>query len=257
MAQFETTKTFLIQHAPQWVFALIILLIGVLASKLSRRWLKSILDRSRVRDDLLLKNFFLRSVSVAIVISALLIALEEVRVPVTSLVAGLGITGLIIGFALKDTLSNFASGLLLLVYRPFRAGELIEVEGAHGVVDELTIVNMQMTTVDGVRVIMPNSKVWGSKIVNYSLSQHRRLELTLRVREDDLELAVGAITGALADDPRILKTPPASVKVASLEDNAALLIIWAWVNPGDFQSVTADGYITVLRRLKEAELQIV
>ena len=79
MPQFETVKAFIIQHAAQWVVALIILLIGVLASKLSRRWLKSILDRSRVREDLLLKNFFLRSVSVAIVITAVLIALEEVR----------------------------------------------------------------------------------------------------------------------------------------------------------------------------------
>lgn len=257
MPQFETVKAFMIQHAPQWFVAAIILLIGVLASKLSRRWLRSILDRSRLREDALLKNFFLRSVSLSIVIAATLIALEEVKVPVTSLIAGLSITGLILGFALKDTLSNFAAGLLLLIYRPFRAGELIEVDGAHGVVDELTIVNMQMTTTDGVRVIMPNSKVWGSKIVNYSLSQRRRLELTLKVREDDIEIAMGAITEALADDPRILKSPPPSVNVASLGDNAATLTIWAWANPGDFQSVTADAYVRLLKRLKEAELQIV
>jgi small conductance mechanosensitive channel len=257
MPQFETVKAFVSHHAAQWLTALIILLIGVLASKLSRRWLRSILDRSRVREDLLLKNFFLRSVSVAIVITAVLIALEKVNVPVTSLVAGLGVTGLILGFALRDTLSNFAAGLLLLIYRPFRAGELIEVEGAHGVVEELTIVNMQMTTTDGVRVIMPNSKVWGSKIVNYSLSQRRRLELTLKVREDDIEIAISAITKALADDPRILTTPPPSVKVASLSDNAATLTIWAWANPGDFQSVTADGYLRLLKQLNEAELQIV
>jgi small conductance mechanosensitive channel len=257
MPQFETLKAFIIQHATRWLTALIILLIGVLASKLGRRWLKSILDRSRVREDLLLKNFFLRSVSLAIVITATLIALEEVNVPVTSLIAGLGITGLILGFALRDTLSNFAAGLLLLIYRPFRAGELIEVEGAHGVVEELTIVNMQMTTTDGVRVIMPNSKVWGSKIVNYSLSQRRRLELTLKVRADDVEAAISAITQALADDPRILTTPPPSVKVASLADNAATLTIRAWANPGDFQSVTADGYLRLLKRLNEAELQII
>jgi len=257
MPQFENVKAFAIQHATQWFIAFIILLIGVLASKLSSRWLRSILDRSRVREDLLLKNFFLRSISLAIVILATLIALGHVGLDVTSLIAGLGITGLILGFGLRDTLSNFAAGLLLLIYRPFRAGELIEVEGAHGVVEELTIVNMQMTTTDGVRVIMPNSKVWGSKIVNYSLSQRRRLELTLKVREDDLETAISAITEALADDPRILKTPPPSVKVASLADNAATLTIWAWANPGDFQSVTADGYLRLLKRLNEAELQII
>lgn len=257
MPQFDTVKAFIIEHAPRWFGALIIILVGVLASKLSRRWLTSILNRSRVREDLLLKNFFLRSVSLAIVIATVLIALEQVNVPVTSLVAGLGITGLILGFGLRDTLSNFAAGLLLLIYRPFRAGELIEVEGAQGVVEELTIVNMQMTTTDGVRVIMPNSKVWGSKIVNYSLSKRRRLELTLKVSEDDVQIAINTINAALADDPRILTAPPPSVTVASLANNAATLTIWAWADPGDFERVSADAYLRLLSRLNEAELQIV
>jgi small conductance mechanosensitive channel len=257
MPKLDTLKAFVSQHATQWLVALIVLVIGVVASKLSRRWLRSILDRSRVRDDVLLKDFFLRSVSVAIVLTATLIALEKVNVPITSLVAGLGVTGLVLGFALRDTISNFAAGLLLLIYRPFRAGELIEVEGAHGIVEELTIVNMQMTTTDGVRVIMPNSKIWGSKIVNYSLSQRRRLELTLKVRDDDVENAINTISEALAEDPRILKTPPPSVRVASLGDNAATLIIWAWADPADFQNVTADGYVRLLKRLNQAELQVV
>ncbi|HXI89094.1 MAG TPA: mechanosensitive ion channel family protein [Blastocatellia bacterium] len=257
MPQFDAVKAFLSAHALQWLTALIILLIGVFASKLSRRWLRSILDRSRVREDLLLKDFFLRSISLAIVILAALIALGHVGLDVTSLIAGLGITGLILGFGLRDTLSNFAAGLLLLIYRPFRAGELIEVEGAHGIVEELTIVNMQMTSTDGVRVIMPNSKVWGSKIVNYSLSHRRRLELTLKVRDEDVEIAISTINATLADDPRILKIPPPSVNVGSLTDSTATLNIWAWTSPSDFQSVTADEYLRLLNSLNKAELQII
>src|SRR4030095_1111830 len=153
MSQFDTAKAYITAHALEWLVALLILIVGVFASKLSRRWLSKILNRSRVRDDFLLKNFFLRAVSVSIVILATLIALEKVNVPVTSLVAGLGITGLILGFGLRDTLSNFAAGLLLLIYRPFRAGEVIEVDGTHGVVEELTIVNMQMNQNHGVRGI--------------------------------------------------------------------------------------------------------
>ena len=257
MPQFDAVKAFLSAHALQWLTALIILLIGVFASKLSRRWLRSILDRSRVREELLLKDFFLRSISLAIVILAALIALGHVGLDVTSLIAGLGITGLILGFGLRDTLSNFAAGLLLLIYRPFRAGELIEVEGAHGIVEELTIVNMQMTSTDGVRVIMPNSKVWGSKIVNYSLSHRRRLELTLKVRDEDVEIAISTINATLADDPRILKIPPPSVNVGSLTDSTATLNIWAWTSPSDFQSVTADEYLRLLNSLNKAELQII
>lgn len=257
MAQFDSIKAYIIAHALQWLLALIILTVGVFASKLSRRWLGKILNRSRVRDDLLLKNFFLRSISVSIVVLATLIALEKVNVPVTSLIAGLGITGLILGFGLRDTLSNFAAGLLLLIYRPFRAGEVIEVEGTHGVVEELTIVNMQMTRTDGVRVIMPNSKVWGSKIDNYSLSTQRRMELTVKVREDDVETAIKTIDAALADDARILETPEPQVRVTSIADNAATLCVWAWTNPEDFQRVTADGYVRLLIRLRNAEVQIV
>jgi small conductance mechanosensitive channel len=257
MPDIEFAKKFIIEHGPQWLAALLIMLVGVLASKLSKRWLKAVLSRSRVRDDALLRNFFLRTVSVSILIAALLLSLDALKFPIGSLVAGLGITGLILGFGLRDTLSNFASGLLLLIYRPFRAGELIEVEGALGIVEELTIVNMQITSSDGVRIIMPNSKVWGAKIVNYSLSQRRRLELTLKVREDDVELGIGEIQAALADDPRVLSTPTPQVRVLSITDNAATLSIWAWTSPQDFQGVTADGYLRLLNRLRKADLQIV
>lgn len=254
MPQIEVVKAYIIEHA---FLALLILLIGVLASKLSKRSLRAVLNRSRVRDDVLLKNFFLRTVSVSILIAATILALQTLGLPIGSLIAGLGITGLILGFGLRDTLSNFASGLLLLIYRPFRAGELIEVEGATGIVEELTIVNMQMTTTDGVRVIMPNSKVWGAKIVNHSLGQRRRLELTLKVREDDAEQAISAIQAVLADDPRILSTPTPQVRVLSISDGAATLSIWAWTSPQDLQSVTADEYLRLLNRLREADLQIV
>ena len=257
MIYLEGIKKLFVTYGQEWLAALIILIVGVLISKLSRRWLRAILNRSRIRDDLLLKNFFLRSVSLAIFLVAIIIALDRVHVPVNSLIAGLGVTGLILGFGLRDTLSNFAAGLLLLIYRPFRAGEIIEVEGAHGTVEELTIVNMQMTTSDGVRVIMPNSKVWGSKIVNYSLSKRRRLELTLKVPDIDVETAIETIKAALDDDDRILKTPAPLVRVTSVEDNAATLSIWAWTDPEDFQSVSADEYIRISARLGEAELQIV
>ena len=254
MPQIDAAKAYIIGHA---LPALVILLIGVLASKLGKRSLKAVLNRSRVRDDALLKSFFLRTVSLSILIAATILALQTLELPITSLVAGLGVTGLILGFALRDTLSNFASGLLLLIYRPFRAGELIDVEGALGIVEELTIVNMQMTTTDGVLVIMPNSKVWGAKIVNHSRSQRRRLELTLKVLEDDAEQAIATILEVLADDPRILSTPTPQVRVLSLTDNAATLSVWAWTSPQDLQSVTADEYLRVLARLRDVELQIV
>lgn len=255
----EWIKSFAIQHeiVPRLLYAIIIFLAGVIVSRLSRRWLTPILDRSRIRDDLLLKNFFLRVLSISIILLTGLAALNKIGWDVQSFIAGLGITGIILGFAFKDTLSNFAAGLLLLVYRPFRAGHVIEVEGSVGRVIELTIVNTEMTTDDGVRVIMPNSKVWGAKIINYSLSERRRLEMTVKVRDDDVEDAVRIIESALLTDSRILKTPAPSVRIKSIANDSATLVVWAWTSPPDFDAVSNDEYLRLQNALKAHDLPVV
>jgi len=234
------------------LYAGIILLAGILGSRLVKRSLTSVLNHGRIANDSLIKSFFLRSVSLTIIILSVLTALSHLGFDVRTFITGLGVTGLILGFGLRDTMSNFAAGLLLLIYRPFRAGELIEVEGSQGVVIELTIVNMHMITTDGVHVIMPNSKVWGAKIINYSLSKQRRLELTLKVREEDAKEAGMAITSALSEDPRISKTPAPSVRIASISNNAATITIWAWADPADYSAACDDEYLNVLAALRRA-----
>lgn len=239
-----------------FIYATLILIIGLFISTFTKRWLKPILDRSRISQDLLLKSFFLRAASLVIVALTLLTALATIGFDVRTFVAGLGITGIIIGFGLRDILSNFAAGLLLLIYRPFRAGELIEVEGTNGTVEELTIVNMQMTTSDGVRVIMPNSKVWGAKIINYSLSQRRRLELIIKVREDDAEIAISSILSTIASDERALKTPAPTVRITSITNDAATLTVWVWTLPPDFTQFGTDAYKLIFKALRDDEIQI-
>ena len=245
-----------VQTALDILVAGLIVLLGVVLARGLKRWLNAAMERTRIREDLLLRSFFLRVLSITIIILASLIALQMLNFDVKSFVAGLGITGIILGFGFKDTLSNLAAGLLLLIYRPFRAGHMIEVEGTQGSVEELTIVNMQMTTTDGVRVIMPNSKVWGAKIVNYSLSQQRRLEFVLKVREDDVHAAIEAIRGALDRDGRILKTPAASVRVTGIADASATLAVWAWTEPHNYAGVAADEYLKLLSALNDADLPI-
>jgi small conductance mechanosensitive channel len=185
-----------------------------------------------------------------------LTALSKVGVDVRTFIAGLGITGIILGFALKDTLSNFASGVLLLIYRPFRAGELIEVEGTKGVVEELTIVNMRMTTTAGVPVIMPNSKVWGAKITNYSPSRRRRVDFTMKVRIEDTEPAIKAIKAALAQDARILKDPAPVVRVVSVGNDAVRLATLVWTDPKDYERVCGDGYMSLMSALGHHAIKI-
>jgi small conductance mechanosensitive channel len=234
----------------------LIILLGVVLAKGLRRWLDALMERTRIREDLLLRSFFLRVLSVTIIILSSLTALQVLHFDVTSFVAGLGITGIILGFGFKDVLSNLAAGLLLLIYRPFRAGHVIEVEGTQGSVEELTIVNMQMTTTDGVRVIMPNSKVWGAKIVNYSLSRQRRLEFVLKVREDDVHAAIDALKGAMERDDRILKIPAPSIRVTGVADGSAKLEVWAWTEPPNYAAVSADEYLKLLSALNDADLPV-
>jgi len=254
--QIERLRTFFSERGLDFILAASILVLGFILSKIARRWLRPILNRSRIRDDQLLKDFFLRSFSFSITLVAMLAALGTVGFDVRAFLAGLGITGLILGFGLRDTLSNFASGVLLLIYRPFRAGEIIEVEGSRGVVEELSIVNMQMTTNDGVRVIMPNSKVWGAKIINYSHSERRRVEVTISVEEDKIDAAIKAINSGLASDSRILKTPAPTSEVSSITGAVAKLTLRAWTLPHDFEQVVADIHLRLYAELKRAGIKI-
>lgn len=252
----DRIRSIFIARTPSLFYGFCILLIGLLASRVGKRWLGAILNRSRIREDLLLRDFFLRVFSGSILLLALLTALSKVGVDVRTFIAGLGVTVIILGFALRDTLSNFAAGVLLLIYRPFSAGELIEVEGTKGVVEELTIVNMRMTTTAGVPVIMPNSKVWGAKITNYSPSRRRRIEFTLRVRDADTEAAIAAIETALGEDQNILKDPAPAVRVVSVANGAVRLSALIWTDPSDYELVTGNEYVRLMSALSQRSIQI-
>lgn len=237
--------------AEKSLLALVIIIAGVLIARIVRRWLTKTFPRSRIALDSLLENFLLRLSYHSIIGLSIVFALR-LFINVETFIAGLGVTGIILGFGLRDTLSNFASGVLLLAYRPFRAGETIDVEGTLGVVDELTIVNMQMTTVDGVRVIMPNSKVWGAKITNYSLSNRRRLAFTLKLNQQDLQPALSTLSRALDQDERVLKEPKPTIRINSIAESAATITIWAWVLPAQFDAAMNDGYQVLSEALHRA-----
>lgn len=245
-----------IARMPSLFYASCIVVIGLLASRFGKSWLGAILNRSRIREDLLLKDFFLRVFSGSILLFALLTALSKVGLDVRTFIAGLGITGIILGFALRDTLSSFAAGVLLLIYRPFSAGDLIEVDSTKGVVEELTIVNMRMTTTAGVPVIMPNAKVWGAKITNYSPSRRRRIELVLRVSDKDTGPAIKAIEAALGEDARVLKDPPPTVRVLSVANGAVRLSALLWTDPRDYDVVSGDEYVRLVSALSKCTIQI-
>jgi small conductance mechanosensitive channel len=225
-------------------------------AKLARRSLGIVLDRSRISSDLLLKDFFLRLLTISILLVSTLTALGTIGLDVRAFIAGLGITGLILGFALKDTLANFAAGLLLLIYRPFRAGQIIEVEGTQGTVEEITIVNLRMTTSDGVRVFLPNSRVWGAKITNISMAKQRRVELRIRVASTQIESAISTIAEVLNNDPKILRSPEPGIQVTYLSQSIAVLTIRSWSDPVEYDSMRTSILLSIIDALKRASIAV-
>jgi small conductance mechanosensitive channel len=235
--------------------ALLIITVGIVIARILRgRVTRSIPERWRIQDSLL-ENFLVR-VSYSSIVGLSFVLALRLFVNIETFLTGLGVTGVILGFGLRDTLSNFASGVLLLIYRPFRAGETIDIEGTTGVVEELTIVNMEMTTVDGVRVIMPNSKVWGAKITNYSMSKLRRVEVSIRLKPDFLDPAVPMLQHAIEGDGRIVKEPKPTMRASSSADAAAVLTVWVWVAPSDYNSVMNDAYLLWVEALGKASITV-
>jgi small conductance mechanosensitive channel len=175
---------------------------------------------------------------------------------VRAFIAGLGITGLILGFALKDTLANFAAGLLLLIYRPFHAGQIIEVDGTQGTVEEITIVNLQMTTTDGTRVFLPNSKVWGAKIINISMAKNRRIEIRVRVAPSQMESAINVIGTVLNNDSKILRRPEPEIQVSSVTQSHAILTIRSWADSDEYDSMRTRILLSVTDALSRASIVI-
>ena len=246
---------FLTDKAPQYLAAVIVLVLGFLIARSLRRWLLPLLERTRIRGNQLLKSFFTKTLYYGILSLVILSALDILGFDVRTFLAGMGITGLIIGFGLRDTVSNFAAGLLLLIYQPFQAGDTIEVDGTQGVVEEMTIVNIKMTTGDGVPVFLPNGRIWGNKITNYSWSTRRRIEVTLKVLAGDYSNALRVILEVMQSDSRILKEPPPSVYVSAVEAEVATVTARAWTAREDYGSLNATAFQDIHDALLRAGLK--
>ena len=167
------------------------------------------------------------------------IALESVGFKTTSLLAVLGGAVLAVGLALKDSLSNFAAGVMIIIFRPFGIGHFVEVSGGiKGTVEEISTFYTRLRTSDNLTVIVPNSQIGSGEIINYSLKKTRRIELSFGVSyNDDLKLARETITKVLDNDIRILKSPPAVVGVDSLGDNSVNISCYAWVEASRYSEM--------------------
>ena len=196
--------------------------------------------------DQALQNFIgslVRYLGIAI---GLIAVLQQLGVKATSVIAVLGAASLAIGLALQGALSNVAAGVMLLVLRPYRAGDQVLINGQLGVVKSMDLFSTRLKSLDGLDIFVPNGKVFGELLINYTTTPHRRFEWDIGIDyDDDIDLAIDLLLKIADEEPRIVKQPAPWAKVASLADSAVVIRFRAWTTPDDYLATSHDVLKTV------------
>jgi len=218
------------------VAAIAVYLVGKWATRLIVRLLNSVMTRSKV-DDTLAK--FLSDIARSVLITfVILMSLDRLGVDTTSLAAILGAAGIAIGIALQGSLSNFAAGVMLILFKPFRVGDFVEAAGTSGTVEQITIFNTLMRTGDNKQVIVPNGGIINGNIVNYSAKPTRRIDLVIGCGYgDDLRAVKAFLDEVVRGDDRILPEPEPVIAVSELGDSSVNFVVRPWVRTSDYWAV--------------------
>ena len=241
----------------QVVIALLIVFAFWIAARIGRGAMRRALQRSRVKMSRLAQDFFIKTTGRFIVLLGLIIAVAQLGVQVGPLLAGLGIAGFVIGFALQDTLSNFASGMMILVYRPFDVGDVIEAGGVMGKVDEMNLVSTMILTFDNQLLVVPNKQIWGGIIRNVTHQDTRRVDLTFGIGySDDIPKAEQVLKEIVEAHELVLKDPAPVIRLHELGDSSVNFVVRPWSKTSDYWDVYWDITREVKRRFDEEGISI-
>ena len=231
------------------ILATLIFVIGRMAAKLIQKLIRKTMERAKVDEALI--GFTSALVYAALMVFVVLAALDQLGVQTTSFIAVLGAAGLAVGLALQGSLANFAAGVLMLIFRPFKIGDYIEGAGTSGSVTKIHIFTTTLTTPDNKIVIIPNAKMMGDNITNYSASGTRRLDLVASISYDDsIDTAKAALADLLASDERVLKDPAPTIGVLAMNDSSIDIAVRPWVNTSDYWNVHFDLTEGIKNRLE-------
>ena len=229
----------LAQYSMQILAAIVILVVGLWLAKKIKACFVSALNKKEVDPTLI--GFFSSTLHGGLVLFIVIAAIGKLGVQTTSFVAVIGAAGLAVGLALQGSLSNFASGFLLILFKPFKVGDVIKAGGEAGVVVEVGILTTELKTPDNVKIIMPNSSIMGGSITNMSAHPTRRVDMVVGVGYgDDLNKAKQIMEDLLAADERVLKDPAPTVAVSNLWDSSVDFVVRPWVNSADYWAVKFD-----------------
>jgi|TARA_R100000687_G_scaffold7370_3_gene6719 small conductance mechanosensitive channel len=251
----QMMDTYVIPWGINIVMAILIYIVGKIVVGIIINVFGKVMQRSKY-DDMLVD--FIKAILNAILMLFVIIAsLNELGVDTTSLVAILGAAGLAIGLSLQGSLQNFAAGVMLLVFRPFKAGDFVEAGGAAGVVKSISIFTTIMTSGDNKEIIVPNGQIYSGTITNYSAKETRRVDMVVGIGYDaDLKRAKEVLKELAAADSRILQDPAPTIAVAELADSSVNFVVRPWVKAADFWAVKFDFTEAVKLRFDQEGISI-
>jgi len=258
---FASLRMGIVEGGPRWLFRLIVFALILFAFHLLARVVKRVVRRavstSKLQFSQLLQNTFVSVSGSAIRVLGLLVALSQLGISLAPLLAGLGIAGFIVGFALQDTLANFAAGMMILVYRPYDVGDMIEASGVFGKVSAMSLVSTTILTIDHQTLVVPNGKIWGDVIKNVTAQKVRRVDMTFGISYgDDIPHAEKVFTSILEEHPKVLADPPPMVRLHKLGDSSVDFVVRPWVKTEDYWDVYWDVTREVKMRLDREGISI-
>ena len=227
--------------------AILVFIVGRWIAKALKKLINKVMTKNNV--DPTLVSFIGDLTYFALLAFVVIAAINQLGVQTTSFIAVIGAAGLAIGLALQGSLANFAAGFLLMLFRPFKVGDYIEGAGVAGAVEEIQIFTTQLKSPDNKKIIIPNAKLTGDNIINYSANETRRVDLVIGVGyDDDLAKVKEVLEDVLSKDDRILKDPAPTIAVGELADSSVNFVVRPWVKTADYWDVYFDTTESVKKR---------
>jgi small conductance mechanosensitive channel len=238
-------RNWITDHGPGWLFK-ILLLVAILfvfrmLSKVVREVTRKAISSSKLNFTKLLREMIVSSAGSAVMVIGLLIALSQLGISLGPLLAGFGIAGFVLGFALQDSLANFAAGMMILLYRPYDVGDLIEAVGVFGKVNHMNLVSTTILTLDHQTLIVPNGKIWGDVIKNVTAQNLRRVDMTFGISySDDIPQTEAILKSIVEAHDKVLADPEPMIKLHELGDSSVNFVVRPWVETDDYWDVYWD-----------------
>lgn len=248
----EQLTRFTVTHGLSALGGIVILTLGWMLAG----WVGRAIDASLARlqtMDATLRRFTASLARYVILTFTVLAVLSQFGIQTASLIAVFGAAGLAIGLALQGTLSNLAAGIMILVFRPFRVGDDVEAAGSRGTVVAIDLFSTELCRPDNVQLVVPNGKIWGQPVTNYSAHKARRLELKLVIDDSrDLDEVIGAVQATVVADSRVRPDPGPAVTLSDLTESAVTLPAQVWCGAADYKDLKVSLMKNLKRTLKAA-----